>query len=150
MQEHAHHRRDRHGHEHDQGMAGSIRNLRLPPVMWRSPVSSEVVSAIGPKAGERVVDLGAGMGAATVEALLTDASVVAIDPTPLIRAILWGRRWCPGRGSLSVLAGAEECSSGTPVILEGRTLESTLRQPTTSVIGMSVPAGTTDSSGACL
>ncbi len=107
MPEHAHHRHD-HGHERDQGMAGSLRYLRLLPAMWRSPVSEEVVAAIGPKAGERVVDLGAGMGAATVEALLTGASVVAVDPTPLMRAILRGRRLWPGRGNLSVLAGAAE------------------------------------------
>jgi SAM-dependent methyltransferase len=106
MHDHAHHHS--HGHAHDQGLAASLRYLRLLPVMWRSAVSDEVVAAIGPKAGERVVDLGAGMGSATVAALRTGASVVAVDPTPLMRAILRGRRWWPGRGKLSVLEGAAE------------------------------------------
>jgi precorrin-6B methylase 2 len=108
MHEHAHHRRNGHGRKHDQGMAGSLRYLRLLPAMWRSPVSSVAVGGIGPKAGERVVDLGAGMRAATVEAVLTGASVVAVDPTPLMRAILQARRWWPGRGNLLVLAGTAE------------------------------------------
>lgn len=110
MHEHVHHHHG-HAHEHDQGIPGLLRYLRLLPRMWRSPVSTAVVEAIAPKAGERVLDLGAGMGAATVEAARTGATVLAVDPTPFMRAILGARcRW-PGRGSVQVLDGAAESLS---------------------------------------
>ena len=67
-----------------------------------------MVRAIAPKAGELVVDLGAGMGAATVEAVRTGASVVAIDPASYMRWILRRRFWRQGRKSLAVLDGAAE------------------------------------------
>src|SRR5262249_50047065 len=76
------------GHPHDRGALALLRYLRLLPRMWRSEVSSEIVRAIAPKSGERVVDLGAGMGAACVEAARTGATVVAVDPTPFMRSVL--------------------------------------------------------------
>ena len=82
-----------HGHHHDRGMRGFVRYMKMLPKMWRSPVSRAVVDTIAPRPGERVVDLGAGMGPATVQAAKTGASVVAVDPTPYMRYILGVRRF---------------------------------------------------------
>lgn len=97
-----------HAHEHDRGLWAVLRYLRLLPELWRSEVNTEVVRAVAPKRGERVVDLGAGMGAATFEAARAGAAVVAVDPTPLMRGILRLRRLWPGRGGVTVAAGAAE------------------------------------------
>ena len=105
---HSHRANHGHGHEHDRGVLAFVRYVRLLPVLWRSQVSSEVVRAIAPKAGERVVDLGAGMGSATVEAVPTGASVVAVDPAPYMRSILRLRLWWPGLRAVTVLDGAAE------------------------------------------
>jgi SAM-dependent methyltransferase len=107
--EHDHaHRPGHHGHPHDRRLFAALGYLRLLPAMWRSEVGAEVVRAIAPKAGERVVDLGAGMGSATVEAVRTGASVLAVDPAPYMRGILNLRRRWPGRAALTVLEGAAE------------------------------------------
>jgi ubiquinone/menaquinone biosynthesis C-methylase UbiE len=108
MRDHSHRPSDRHGHEHDRGLVALLHYLWLLPEMWRSQVSTEVVRAIAPKAGECVVDLGAGMGSATVEAVRTGASVVAVDPAPYMRWILRLRRRWPGRATVTVLDGAAE------------------------------------------
>jgi ubiquinone/menaquinone biosynthesis C-methylase UbiE len=81
-----------HGHEQDRGMRGFARYMKMFPKMWRSPVSREVVRAVSPQPGEFVVDIGAGMGPATVLAAKAGASVVAVDPTPYMRRILTVRR----------------------------------------------------------
>ncbi len=81
-----------HGHQQDRGLRGFVRYMKMLPKMWRSPVSREVVRVVAPVAGERVVDVGAGMGPATVLAAKTGASVLAVDPTPYMRRILGVRR----------------------------------------------------------
>ena len=81
-----------HGHQHDRGLRGFVRYMKMLPKMWRSPVSREVVRTISPQPGERVVDVGSGMGPATVLAAKTGASVLAVDPTPYMRRILTARR----------------------------------------------------------
>jgi SAM-dependent methyltransferase len=96
------------GHAYDQGLRGFLHYMLLVPMMWRSRLSTEVVRLIAPKAGERVVDLGAGMGAATIEAVHEGASVVAVDPAPYMRSILRLRSWWPGRKAITVLKGAAE------------------------------------------
>lgn len=103
-----HHDHD-HGHQHDRGARGFFRYLRLLPKMWRSEVSREVVRAVAPASGECVVDLGAGMGAATVEAVTSGARVVAVDPTPYMRRMLGlRRRWQRHPAAIRVLDGAAE------------------------------------------
>jgi ubiquinone/menaquinone biosynthesis C-methylase UbiE len=98
-----------HGHAHDRGVSAFIRYLRLLPYMWQSAVSGEVVRSVAPHAGERVVDLGAGMGSATVVAARSGASVVAIDPTTYMRSILrLRRRWQRNRDAITVVDGAAE------------------------------------------
>ena len=97
------------GHGHDRGLRGFVRYMKMLPKMWRSPVSSEVVRAIAPQPGERVVDVGAGMGPATVLAAKAGASVLAVDPTPYMRRILGVRRLAQaGRTAIRVADGAAE------------------------------------------
>ena len=81
-----------HGHAHDQGLKGMLRYLRSAPQMWRSDVNEAVIELVQPQAGERVVDIGAGMGAGTVVAARTAAAVVAVEPTPFMRRTLRVRR----------------------------------------------------------
>jgi ubiquinone/menaquinone biosynthesis C-methylase UbiE len=81
-----------HGHQQDRGLSGFVRYMKMLPKMWRSPVSREVIVALAPKRGESVVDVGAGMGPATVLAAKAGASVLAVDPTPYMRRILALRR----------------------------------------------------------
>jgi ubiquinone/menaquinone biosynthesis C-methylase UbiE len=73
-------------------MRGFVRYMKMLPKMWRSPVSREVVREVSPQPGERVVDVGAGMGPATVLAAKAGASVLAVDPTRYMRRILSMRR----------------------------------------------------------
>ena len=89
---HSHNNGHGHGHAQDRGLPGFLRYMKMLPKMWRSPVSAEVVRLIAPQQGERVVDVGAGMGPATVQAAKTGAAVVAVDPTPYMRHILAVRR----------------------------------------------------------
>lgn len=86
-----------HGHENDQGVRGALRYLRWLPQMWRSPVNDAVVELVGPQIGERVLDIGAGMGAGAMRAVGTGTSVVAVEPTPFMRRILRVRRLCSRR-----------------------------------------------------
>ena len=81
------------------------RYLRMVRRMWSSPVSDAVVARVAPQPGELVLDLGAGMGAATVRAGATGAQVLAVDPTSGMRRVLRLRRF---RGAVSVHAGAAE------------------------------------------
>ncbi len=98
-----------HGHRHDRGARGLLRYLRLLPRMWSSEVNREVVRSLAPSRGERVVDLGAGMGAATVEAARSGATVIAVDPMPYMRGILRLRRgWQRHRAAIRIVAGAAE------------------------------------------
>ena len=60
--------------------------------MWRSELNEAVVDAVAPKAGERVVDVGAGMGPGSIRAAKTGATVVAAEPTPFLRTVLRVRR----------------------------------------------------------
>ena len=98
-----------HGHAHDRGLSGLARYLSQLPLMWRSPVSDAVVALVRPQPGERVVDLGAGMGPATVAAARSGAHVLAVDPTPFMRRILKLRVLAsPQRALITVLDGAAE------------------------------------------
>jgi ubiquinone/menaquinone biosynthesis C-methylase UbiE len=77
--------------------------------MWRSDVNREVVRSVAPVSGECAVDLGAGMGAATVEAAIRGATVVAVDPMPYMRRVLaLRRRWQRHRANIRVVDGAAE------------------------------------------
>jgi ubiquinone/menaquinone biosynthesis C-methylase UbiE len=107
--EHGHHHAREHGHHHDRGARGFLRYMRLLPRLWTSEVNREVVRSLAPTRGECVVDLGAGMGAATVEAARSGATVVAVDPMPYMRGILRLRcGWRRHRAEIRIVDGAAE------------------------------------------
>ncbi len=107
--EHQHGHDHSHGHNQDRGLRGFVRYMKMLPKMWRSPVSSEIVHRIAPVPGERVLDLGSGMGPATVVAAKTGASVTAVDPTPFMRRILGVRRLGQRRRTaIHIAAGSAE------------------------------------------
>ncbi len=105
----AHGGHDGHGHHLDKGMRGFLRYMKMLPKMWTSPVSRDVVRAVAPRPGERVVDIGAGMGPATVLAAKAGAAVLAVDPTPYMRRILAIRRLAQrARAAVQVVDGSAE------------------------------------------
>ncbi|MDH3704422.1 MAG: class I SAM-dependent methyltransferase [Acidimicrobiia bacterium] len=98
-----------HGHAHDRGLSGALRYLRWAPQMWRSEINDAVVELVDPQRHQRVVDIGAGMGAATVRAAKRGASVTAVEPTPFLRRILQVRRgFQRARKRIHVVDGAAE------------------------------------------
>jgi SAM-dependent methyltransferase len=98
-----------HGHRHDRGLGAMLRYLRWAPRMWRSEINDAVVELVRPAAGERVLDIGAGMGPGTVLAARAGASVVAVEPTPYMRGILSVRRlFLRDRDRITVADGAAE------------------------------------------
>jgi ubiquinone/menaquinone biosynthesis C-methylase UbiE len=100
---------DRYRHEHDKGVRAKISWLLKLPKFWNSPLSKEVIRSIDPQKGENVLDIGAGMGPASVEAASRGAHVVAIDPSRFMRAILGFRRqFQKDPGLITVEAGAAE------------------------------------------
>jgi SAM-dependent methyltransferase len=77
--------------------------------MWRSDINTAVLELVDPRPGERVVDIGAGMGAGTVIAARTAAEVIAVEPTPFMRRVLSGRRWLQrARNRITVVDAAAE------------------------------------------
>lgn len=98
-----------HGHHNDQGLAGILRYLRFAPAMWSSEINEAVVAMVDPKPGERVLDIGSGMGAGVAPLAATGAEVVAVEPTPFLRRVLAVRRLFMGaRSRVTVVdAGAE-------------------------------------------
>ncbi|MEM9651738.1 MAG: class I SAM-dependent methyltransferase [Actinomycetota bacterium] len=98
-----------HGHENDQGLRAMLRYARHAPEMLFSNLNTAVVSRLAPQPGERVVDIGAGMGAGVVPAAKTGAEVIAVEPTPFMRRILGVRRLLQrARKRIKVVDGAAE------------------------------------------
>ncbi len=113
MSEETHQHDDRqhrhHGHANDQGVRGALRYLRWLPQMWRSAINDAVVDMIDPQPGERVVDVGAGMGAGALRAAATGTRVIAVEPTPFMRRVLRARRALSRRRThIEVVDGAAE------------------------------------------
>lgn len=107
--EHGHAHGHAHGHDNDQGIQGALRYLRWLPQMWRSPINDAVIELVDPQPGERVLDIGAGMGAGAVPAAARGASVLAVEPTPFVRRALRARRAVSRhRKRLTVLDGSAE------------------------------------------
>jgi SAM-dependent methyltransferase len=103
------HGQGHHGHENDQGIKGALRYLRWFPQMWRSPINDAVVDLVDPQPGERVVDIGAGMGAGAMRAARTGALVLGVEPTPFMRRVLQVRRiFSRRRETIEVAEGAAE------------------------------------------
>ena len=100
---------DRYRHEHDKGVKAKISWILKLPKFWSSPLSKEVIRVLDPQKGENVLDIGAGMGPAAIEAASRGAHVVAIDPSRFMRAILGFRRqFQKDPGLITVEAGVAE------------------------------------------
>jgi SAM-dependent methyltransferase len=79
------------------------------PRMWHSAINDAVVALVDPQPGERVVDIGAGMGAGAMAAGRTGATVIAVEPTPFMRRALVVRRaFARGRRNVRIVDGAAE------------------------------------------
>lgn len=98
-----------HGNPYDRGWRAVGRYLAVAPRRWRSPVNRAVVAEVSPQPGESILDVGAGMGPATVLAAKGGAAVTALDPTPFMRAVLRLRRLAQrARRRITVVDGAVE------------------------------------------
>ncbi len=79
---------------------------------WSSDLNRATVELVDPQPGEVVVDLGAGLGPASVEAVRLvgpTGRVVAVDPSRTMRAVLRLRRLAGrGLGAIEVCQGAAE------------------------------------------
>jgi SAM-dependent methyltransferase len=107
--EHDQHGHEHGGHENDQGIKGALRYLRWLPQMWRSPLNNAVIDLVDPQAGERVLDIGAGMGAGAMRAAASGAHVIAVEPTPFMHRVLTVRRlFSRRRRSVDVVDGTAE------------------------------------------
>jgi ubiquinone/menaquinone biosynthesis C-methylase UbiE len=77
--------------------------------MLFSDLNKTVVDLIAPHPGERLVDIGAGMGPGAVHAAKFGAEVIAVEPTPFMRRILSIRRlFHRARANILVVDGAAE------------------------------------------
>ena len=89
-----------------------LRYLRFAPQMWSSEVNEAVVTRLAPKAGETVMDIGAGAGAGTMVALKSGCTVVAVEPTPYMRRTLGLRRLIGRVGDrLRIVDGSAEATT---------------------------------------
>ena len=81
------------------------------PEFWSSDLNRAVVDVVVPQTGEVVLDLGAGMGPASVEAhcrVTPGGRVVAVDPSRSMRTILRARRRLHRLRGLEVRDGRAE------------------------------------------
>jgi len=88
-----------HHHEPERGWLAGLRYIKMVPKFWRSDVNEAVVDLVDPAPSEQLLDIGAGLGAASVVAVkaLDTGSVTAVDPLPFMRSVLKARRVWPGR-----------------------------------------------------
>jgi ubiquinone/menaquinone biosynthesis C-methylase UbiE len=98
-----------HVHDHDKGFMANLHWLRQIRKFWQSDTNRAVTDLVNVQAGETVLDIGAGMGPATVVAARQGATVIAVDPSPLMRNILSVRRLCQkARSRITVANGVAE------------------------------------------
>lgn len=79
---------------------------------WSSDVNLAAVELLDPRPGEHILDIGAGLGPASIEAARRvgpTGFVTAVDPSRSMRAVLRTRRlWQRSRPALEVRRGAAE------------------------------------------
>ena len=83
---------ERHRHEHDKGLLAEVRWLWKIRTFWQTDLNRAIVELASPEPGERGLDVGAGMGAATVLAAKRGAHVVAVEPGGTMRLVCRLRR----------------------------------------------------------
>ena len=69
---------ERHRHEHDKGLLAEVRWLWKIRTFWQTDLNRAIVELATPEPGERGLDVGAGMGAATVLAAKRGLSLIHI------------------------------------------------------------------------
>ena len=100
---------DHHRHDHDKGLKAKLRWLLRIRHFWMSDVNRAVVDLADPEPGERGLDVGSGMGPATVLAAKRGAHVVAVDPSGFMRAFCGFRRLLQrARRRITVESGVAE------------------------------------------
>ena len=94
-------------HAHHPGFSGPLGVVgALTMVLGRGPVARLAAELADVRAGERVVDLGCGPGAAVREAARRGAAAIGVDPAPVM---LRFARWLTlGRRSVTWLRGSAE------------------------------------------
>lgn len=79
---------------------------------WSSDLNRAAVEMVNPQPGEMVLDVGAGLGPATIDAahrIGPGGRMIAVDPSPTMRRILRLRRlWQPSRRLIDIRDGAAE------------------------------------------
>ncbi len=88
--------------------------------LWRSPVHVAAVDLLDPRSGQHVVDLGAGLGAATLELarrVAPTGTVTAVDPSAIMRAMMTVRRL--GHGHRSCISIEPGTAANLPLPTEG-------------------------------
>lgn len=107
-----HHHADhghQHGHAHDRGPKAMLRYFKHAPQMWSSEINGDIIDLVDPQPRERVLDIGAGMGPAAMLAVERGATVIAVEPTPYLRAVCSVRRRFQGsRSNIDVVDGSAE------------------------------------------
>ena len=83
---------EKHRHDHDKGWLAELRWLWKVRTFWQTDLNRAIVDLADPSPGERGLDVGAGMGAATVLAAKRGAHVVAVEPGGTMRLVCRLRR----------------------------------------------------------
>jgi len=83
---------EQHRHDHDKGLVAELRWLWKIRTFWQTDLNRAIVELADPQPGERGLDVGAGMGAATVLAARRGAHVVAVEPGGTMRLMCRIRR----------------------------------------------------------
>lgn len=100
---------DHHRHDHDKGFMANVHWLLKIHKFWQADTNRAIIDMVDPQPGESLLDIGAGMGPATVLAAGRGASVVAVDPSGLMRFICGVRRlFQRGRSRITVESGTAE------------------------------------------
>lgn len=101
------------GHDrHRWTLRSAIHVLGAIGDFWSSDLNRAAVDLINPQPAETLLDVGAGLGPATIEAarrLGRDGRVIAVDPSPSMRRILRLRRlWQRTRRVIDIRVGSAE------------------------------------------
>jgi ubiquinone/menaquinone biosynthesis C-methylase UbiE len=110
---HDHRGHDHHRHDHDKRLSTKFHWLFHIRKFWQSDVNRDMLALAAPGEGDRAVDIGAGMGPATVLAARRGASVTAVDPSRFMRTILTMRR--PFQRARSRITVADGVAESLPV-----------------------------------
>ncbi len=110
---------DQYRHEHDKKLKAKFHWLAKIRKFWQSDINRATLQLVEIKPGETVIDIGAGMGPATVAAARQGAKVIAVEPSSFMRTILSIRRL--GQKARSQIVVADGVAETLPV--EDKTID---------------------------